>query len=144
MRLEYIYRTTFRRKRRLQKCPQSRVMTNSLRTPKSPIFWDFAKGGPRETWPKSRPTWNTWEKLGANPMKSSFACAQRRIIGQLFSANGSSKSARKAKLWQIPQGHPNRPFSEILQRGDQGKLGQRDGLLNGLKKNWAQMPWNLY
>ena len=63
-------------------------------------------------------------------MKWSLVCAYSTFIGQLFGANGVSKSARKARL-QIPQGHPNRPFSEILQRGDQGKLGQKVGLLKG-------------
>ena len=73
-------------------------------------------------------------------MKSSLVCAYSTFIGQLFGANGGSKSARKAGLLQIPQGHPNRPFSEILQRGDQGKLGEKVGLLKGLEKNSAQMP----
>ena len=58
-------------------------------------------------------------------MKPSFACAQRQEMGQLFSENGGSKSARKAELWQIPQGHPNRPFSEILQTGDKGNLAKK-------------------
>ena len=86
----------------------------------------------------------SWKKLGANAVKSSLVCNKSIIIGQLFGANGGSKSARKAELWQIPQGHPNRPFSEILQRGDQGKLGQKEGLLKGLEKNCAQIPWNPY
>ena len=77
-------------------------------------------------------------------MKSSLVCAYSTITGQVFGENGGSKSARKAELWQIPQGHPNRPFSEILQRGDQRKLGQKVGLLKGLEKNGAQMPWNLH
>ena len=34
-----------------------------------------------------------------------------------------------------PQGHLNRPFSEILQRGDQGKLLQKVGQLQGLEKH---------
>ena len=75
-----------------------------------------------------------WKKLGANPMKLSLACAYSRIIGQLFGARGGSKRSGKAELWQIPQGHPNRPFSETLQRGDQGKLGQKVGRLKGLEK----------
>ena len=64
-------------------------------------------------------------------MKSKLIYAYSTIIGQLFGANGGSKSARKAEIWQIPQGHPNRPFSEILQRGDQGKLGKKVGLPKG-------------
>ena len=36
-----------------------------------------------------------------------------------------SKSVRKAEFWQIGQSDLNRPFSEILQRGDQGKIAQK-------------------
>ena len=43
-------------KPRLQKCPQVRVMTNLAKTPKSAIFWNSLKGGPRENGWKSRPT----------------------------------------------------------------------------------------
>ena len=64
------HRTTFWCKLRLHKCPYSRVMTNLARTPKSAIFWDFAKGGPRENAQKSRPTirasktpWRKWHHL---------------------------------------------------------------------------------
>ena len=42
MRLKCKQRTTFRRKRRLQNCPQSRVMVNLAKPPKSAIFADFA------------------------------------------------------------------------------------------------------
>ena len=56
MRLTCKHRTTFWRKRRLQKPTQSRVMANFAKVLKSPIFWDLAKGGPRENRPKSRPT----------------------------------------------------------------------------------------
>ena len=77
-------------------------------------------------------------------MKSSLVCTYSTIIEQLLGANGGSKSARKAELWQIPQGHPNRPFSEILQRGNQEKLGQKVGLIKGPWKNWVQIPWNLH
>ena len=72
-------------------------------------------------------------------MKSSLVCTYSTIIGQLFGANGGSKSARKAELGQIPQGNPNRQFSLILERGDQGKLGQKVGLIKGSWKNWVQV-----
>ena len=62
MRLKCKHRTTFRHKRRLQNCPQHWVMTNLARAPKSPIFWDFAKGGTKENRPKCRPTSETWKK----------------------------------------------------------------------------------
>ena len=56
MRLKCKHRTTFWCKRRLQKRTQSRVMANFEKVLKSPIFWDLAKGGPRENRPKRRPT----------------------------------------------------------------------------------------
>ena len=43
------------------------------------------------------------------------------MIDQPFAAKGGSKSVLKAEFWQIGQSDLNRPFSEILQRGDQGK-----------------------
>ena len=55
MRFKCKHRTTFCCKRRLQKCTQSRVMANFAKVLKSPIFWDLAKGEPRENRPNSRP-----------------------------------------------------------------------------------------
>ena len=51
------------------------------------------------------------------------------MVGQLFNANGGSKGARKAKLSQERREHKNSPFSKILQRGDQVKVGQKEGRL---------------
>ena len=56
MGLKCKHRTTFWRKRRLQKRRQSRVMAIFAKALKSAIFWDLAKGGPRENRPKNRPT----------------------------------------------------------------------------------------
>ena len=42
--------------------------------------------------------------------------------GEDFGAQGGSKSARMAKLWQFLQGHPKPVFSVKVQRGDQGKF----------------------
>ena len=56
MHLKCNHRGTFCCKLRLHKCPWSRVMTNLPRRPKLAIFWDFARGGPRENAQKSRPT----------------------------------------------------------------------------------------
>ena len=56
MRLKCKHRTTFWRKRRLQKRRQSRVMAIFAKALKSAIFWDLAKGGPRENGPKNRLT----------------------------------------------------------------------------------------
>ena len=56
MRLKSNHRGAFWRKPRLQKCPQIRVIANFAKTPKSAIFGDSLKGGPRENGSKSRPT----------------------------------------------------------------------------------------
>ena len=42
--------------------------------------------------------------------------------GEDFGAQGGSKSARIAKLWQFLQGHPKPVFSVKVQKGDQGKF----------------------
>ena len=47
------------------------------------------------------------------------------MIEQPFDAIGGSKSVRKAGFWQVGQSDLNRPFSEILQRGDQGEMAQK-------------------
>ena len=63
----------------------------------------------------------------------SLVCYQSANIGQHSGANGGSKSARKAQLWEILQRHLTRPFSEILLRGDQGKMAEKVGRTKGLK-----------
>ena len=47
------------------------------------------------------------------------------MIEQLLAGIGGSKSVRKAEFWQIGQSDLNRPFSEILQRGDHEKMAQK-------------------
>ena len=42
--------------------------------------------------------------------------------GEDFGAQGGSKSARMAKLWQFLQGHPKPVFSVKVQTGDQKKF----------------------
>ena len=56
MRLKCNHWGPFWRKPRSRKCPQSRAMTDLAKTPKSAIFGDLAKGGPKENGRKSRPT----------------------------------------------------------------------------------------
>ena len=56
-------------------------------------------------------------------------------IGQYFAAIGCYKTPGNVELRQIRQGHLNRAFSEILQRGDQRKLVQKLGRLKGLEKH---------
>ena len=132
MHLKCKHRTTFYFKLRLHKCPYSRVMTNLARTPKSAIFWDFAKGGPRQNAQKSWPTigasktpWRKWHHLLITmhlkcKHRTTFCCKLRLH---------NCISVRIAEWWQIWPGHLNRPFSEILPRGDQGKMLKKVGRL---------------
>ena len=59
----------------------------------------------------------------------------------------SSKSARKAKLWQFLKGHPKPAFSKKVQRGDQGKFlknGKKSSpRLKGLKALWRKWHYPL-
>ena len=71
-------------KLQLRKCPSSRVMTNLAKTPKSAIFWDFAKGGPRENAQKSRPTIGAsktpWRKLHHLLISMHLKCKHSRAF----------------------------------------------------------------
>ena len=54
IRLKCNPRRTFWRKSRVQRCPQRRVLGHLEKPPKSGIFWNSSKGGPRENRSKSR------------------------------------------------------------------------------------------
>ena len=71
----------------------------------------------------------------ANRIIFYLTCTWSAIIEEHFAANRTFISARKAELWQICQGDLNRPFSEILPRGDQGKMLKKVGRLYGLQKH---------
>ena len=72
---------------------------------------------------------------GANRIISYLKCTSSAIIEEHFTTNCASISARRAELWKICQGDLNRPFSEILPRGDQGKMLKKVGRLYGLQKH---------
>ena len=67
--------------------------------------------------------------------------------GEDFGANGGSKSARMAKLWQFSQGRPKPPFCAKVQRGDQGKFFKNHPKSNPSFKNptavWRKWPYPL-
>ena len=67
--------------------------------------------------------------------------------GEDFSAEGGSKSARMAKLWQFLQGHPNPAFSVKVQRGDQGKFFKNrpksSPRLKGPQAHWRKLYYPL-
>ena len=119
MHLKGKHRTTFWCKLRLHKCPYSRVMTNLARTPKSAIFWDFAKGGPRENAQKSRPTirasktpWRKWHHLLISmhlkgKHRTTFWCKLRlhkcpysRVMTNL------ARTPKSAIFWDFAKGGP--------------------------------------
>ena len=146
MHLKCKHRTTFCFKLRLHKCPYSRVMTNLARTPKSAIFLDFAKGGPRENAQKSRPTigasktpWPKWHHL---LISMHLKCKHWTTFCWKLRLH-KCISVRKAGWGKIWQGHLNRPFSEILPRGDQGTMLKKVGRLWGFKNTLAQMASSL-
>ena len=87
----------FFRKTRLQKCPQVRVMTNLAKTPKSALFSNYSKGGPRENGWKSRPTL----RAPKSPRRKS---GYRPLISiRLKSNHSESNFCRKPRLQKCPQ-----------------------------------------
>ena len=95
MRLKSNLRRVIWRKPRLQKCPQVRVMTNLAKTPKSAIFWNSSKGGPRENGWKSRPT------LGAP--KSPQRKSNYLLVSMRLKSNLRTVIWRKPRLQKCPQ-----------------------------------------
>ena len=69
------------------------------------------------------------------------------LTGQDFGAEGGSKSARTAKLWQFLQGHPKPAFSEKVQREDQAKFFKNrpksSPRLKGPKALWRKWHYPL-
>ena len=119
MRWEYNYRRTFWRKPRLQSCPQSRVLANLAKTPKSAIFWNSSKGGPRENRSKSGPTSAAWKTLPSKlgdlliDMRLKYnhrrtfwrkprlqTCPQSRVLANL------AKTPKSAIFWNSSKGGP--------------------------------------
>ena len=126
MRLKCNHRGAFWRKPPLQKCPQIRVITNFAKTPKSAIFEDSSKGGPRENGSKSRPTLRAQK---SPRRKSSYL-----IISMRLKSNHRGVFWRKLRLQKCLQIRviPNfakTPKSAIF--GDSSKGAPRE---NGSKK----------
>ena len=125
------HRTTFCCKLLLHKCPYSRVMTMLARTPKSAIFWDFAKGGPRENAQKSRPTIGAsktlWRKYHYLLIRMHLKCTHRttfccklplhkcpysRVMTML------ARTPKSANFWDFAKSGPR----ENAQKSRQGRL----------------------
>ena len=119
MHLKCKHRTTFCAKLRLHKCPYSRVMTNLARTPKSAIFWDFAKGGSRKNALRSRPTirasktpWRKWHHLLISmhlkwKHRTTF-CVKRRLHKCSYSRvmTNLARTPKSAIFWDFAKKGP--------------------------------------
>ena len=90
MRLKCNHRTTMCVKPRLSKCRQFRAMTNFAKTPKSAIFGNSSKGGPRENLSKSRPNSKT-------PKPPCRKC-HPRLISMRLEHNHRTTLCRKQRL----------------------------------------------
>ena len=115
------HRGTFCCKLRLHNCPWSRVMTNLPTRPKSAIFWDFAKGGPRENAQKSRPT--------IRASKTPWRKSHHRLISMHLKCNHIETFCCKLRLHKCPWSRvmtnlPTRPKSAIF--WDFAKAGARE------------------
>ena len=95
MRLKCNHWTTFSRKPPLQEWPQVRAMANLAKTPKSAIFWNSSKGGPRENRPKRRPNL----QAPKTPRRKSL----RLFISMRLKCNHWTTFCRKPPLQEWPQ-----------------------------------------
>ena len=137
MRLKCNHWATFWRKRRFPKWPQSRAMTDLAKTPKSAIFGDLAKGGPRENGRKSRPN--------SGAQKSPWRNPRYRIISMRLKCNHWAIFWRKRRFPKCPQSRAmtdlaKTPKSAIF--GDLAKGGPRENGRKSRPTSGAQKsPW---
>ena len=91
-----------------------------------PHFLKKCKGGTKGNFSKIAQkvalVWKAQKHSGANNIILYLVCTWSAKTAKDFGAKSGSKSARMAKLWQFSQGHPKAPFSEKVQREDQGKF----------------------
>ena len=94
----------FRRKQRLQRCPNGQVMAIFGGSPKTRMFGKKANGRPRETFKKSPKKYPSLQKAKNTLAKMSLSWNLYPFYtpktGEDFGAQGGSKSARMAKLLQ--------------------------------------------
>ena len=120
---------------------------------RSAELWQICQGDLNRRFYEILPRWDQEKMLkkvgrlygiqkhpSANRIISYLIRTWSAIIEEHFAANCASISARRAELWQICQGDLNRPFSEILPRGDQGKMLKKVGRLYGLQKHPSANP----
>ena len=112
-------------------------MTDFAKTPKSAIFWNSSKGGPRENRSKSRPN----SQAPKTPCRKSHP----RLICMRLKCNHRTTLCLKPRLKKCQQFRamtnyaktPKSAILEILQNGDQGKIAQKVGRTYRLQKHPA-------
>ena len=91
-----------------------------------PHFLEKCKGGTKGNFSKIAQkvalVWKAQKHSGAKDIILYLACAWSAKTAKYFGAKNWFKSAPMAMLWQFSQSHPKAPFSEKVQRGDQGKF----------------------
>ena len=158
MHLKRNHRRTFWRKPRLQKCRQCRALANLAKSPKSAIFWDFPKGGPRENCPKSRSTSGTrkspWREshgllismhLKRNHRRTFWRKLRLQKCRQCRALANLAKSPKWAIFWDYPKGGPreNCPKSRSISGTRKSpRRESRDVLISmHLKRNYRRTFW---
>ena len=108
------------------KVPEWSRYGNFRKVTQNPHFLKKCKGGTKRNFSKIAQkvalVWKAQKHSGANNIILYLVCTWSAKTAKDFGAKSGSKSARMAKLWQFSQGHPKVPFSEKLQREDQGKF----------------------
>ena len=99
MQLKWKEWTRFRRKQRLQKCPNGQVMAIFGRSPKTLIFWNKAKKRPRETFKKSHKKYPSPQRDRSTLAKMSLSSNLYPLILAGLEKNMAHKAALKVPEW---------------------------------------------
>ena len=89
----------FRRKQRLQRCPNGQVMAIFGRSPKTRIFWKKAKGRPRETFKKSPKKYPSLQRAKSTLAKMSLSSNLYPLILQRLEKILAHKAALRVPEW---------------------------------------------
>ena len=104
------------------KPPEGPSYGNFRNVIQDPHFLKKCKGNFSKIAQKVALVWKAQKHSGANNIILYLVCTWSAKTAKDFGAQSGSKSARMAKLWQFSHGHPKAPFSEKVQRGEQGKF----------------------
>ena len=89
----------FRRKQRLQRCPNGQVMAIFGRSPKTRMFGKKAKGRPRETFKKSPKKYPSLQRAKSTLAKMSLSCNLYPLILQRLEKILAHKAALRVPQW---------------------------------------------